>query len=243
MCFACKPGRSWLKQGWRLLILILSLSNVFLIFTEFDSILSNKHFLANEPFLAIDFSQETGVEKFLWERGKEREIEAVQTAIHHFEPKHSLQDCNSLATTIVDLAREYQIDSYLVLSIIRVESTFNREAISPKGAVGLMQIKPSVAKWIAQKSGIASIENKESLYIPELNVKLGILYFKYLMEIFDDSVVTSLEAYNIGPKVVKSHLNENKQISENKAHYARKVLQTYRMIKNEQYSIQLTSLD
>jgi soluble lytic murein transglycosylase len=55
-------------------------------------------------------------------------------------------------------ARRYEVDPLLVAAVIRVESKFHPDAISRKGAVGLMQIMPSTAEWIAEQLDIAELD-------------------------------------------------------------------------------------
>lgn len=108
----------------------------------------------------------------------------------------------------------------LIASIINAESSFNPNATSSKGAVGLMQILPSTAIWICNKEKI-KYENLQSFYEPELNIKIGCLYFKYLLNKFGD-INTALCAYNAGEGTVKTWLLNNdysadgKIIQENK---------------------------
>jgi len=104
-------------------------------------------------------------------------------------------------------AHKYQISPELITSIIFVESSFNPNAKSDKGAVGLMQILPSTANWICEINDIEY--NEEKLLNPEYNIKIGTCYFKYLFDKFDD-IEMALVAYNAGEGTVKLWLkNEN----------------------------------
>ena len=122
-----------------------------------------------------------------------------------------------------------------VLSIIREESRFNTRAVSPVGALGLMQLMPDTANWL-NKDRIS----KEVIFDPVLNIKLGIFYLKFLDERFDFNAAV-LSAYNGGPGNVKKWLSyrdgENIQqyVEEipfdETRNYVKKVLTSYAMYK------------
>lgn len=82
----------------------------------------------------------------------------------------------------------------LAYSIIRAESNFHPTALSPVGAVGLMQLMPSTAKIIHKSGKIESSELKQ----PALNISLGMRHIKGLIRQFDDNLVLAVAAYNSG---------------------------------------------
>ncbi|MBH47989.1 MAG: hypothetical protein CME71_07435 [Halobacteriovorax sp.] len=84
------------------------------------------------------------------------------------------------------------IDPLIVLSLIRQESAFNPEARSHVGARGLMQLMPATAREL--KRGVRN----HQLVDPNLNLKLGIKYFKRLLKKYDGSLIHTLAAYNAG---------------------------------------------
>lgn len=93
-------------------------------------------------------------------------------------------------------ARQYKNNDALIMSIIREESYFNSEAQSSVGAMGLMQLMPSTAHEIGQKNGIEF--NTQYLLNPELNIKLGNIYFSILRGMLNDKDVHAVAAYNGG---------------------------------------------
>ena len=129
-----------------------------------------------------------------------------------------------------------QFDPLLVLSIIREESRYNERAQSARGALGLMQILPSTARWIRKRE----IRN-DDLFNPSLNIQTGILYLGYLTQRFDTQTAV-LAAYNGGPGNVKkwlsssSHGNEMKFVEEipfaETRNYVKKVLTSYEMYQS-----------
>ncbi len=108
---------------------------------------------------------------------------------------------------ILEYSKEYDLDSALVFSVVKVESGFNKRAKSSAGAVGLMQITPKTAEYIAKLIG----ENEYDLYSENTNVKFGCFYLKYLLNRF---VVldTAICAYNAGEGNVVNWL-KNKEYS------------------------------
>jgi soluble lytic murein transglycosylase len=93
-------------------------------------------------------------------------------------------------------AREKGIDPSLIAGVIYTESHF-RPRMSPAGAVGLMQITPATADFIAQKSGGVRFETAD-LATPQINIAYGTYYLRYLLRRFDADVVRGLAAYNGG---------------------------------------------
>ena len=108
-------------------------------------------------------------------------------------------------------AAEFNVEPALIYSIIKVESGFNPNVVSNAGAVGLMQIKPQTAQYIALLLG-APDENYD-LTNPESNIRFGTFYIKYLLDKFGDKT-TALAAYNAGEGVALGWIN-NKIFGDN----------------------------
>jgi len=97
---------------------------------------------------------------------------------------------------------QYDLDPFLVLSLMRQESAFNAKAESKAEAVGLMQLIPPTAEEVARalRQDIPSIENLKD---PAVNVRLGIEYLNGLLVSFNQNMVYALAAYNAGPTKVQ----------------------------------------
>ena len=103
-------------------------------------------------------------------------------------------------------ANEYNLDKYLIASVINIESRYDTNSVSKAGAMGLMQILPSTAFDIAGRIGI-EIE-KNDLFNEEINIQLGAFYLRYLLDLFDGNIDNTLSAYNWGLSNVKNWINE-----------------------------------
>lgn len=98
--------------------------------------------------------------------------------------------------TVLNWSEQRKLNSLLVISLIRQESTFETDALSPVGATGLMQVMPSTAEWIAE---ISDIHPDYSLLDPEDNIILGSWYFSHTHEQYQDNSLLAVASYNAGP--------------------------------------------
>lgn len=112
------------------------------------------------------------------------------------------------AQEIRTAAAEFGLDPYLVAAVIHTESRGDPQALSPKGAVGLMQIMPETGAWIAEKLALEAY-SEESLVIARENIRLGCWYLAYLLERYADDEC-ALAAYNAGPGNVDKWLADER---------------------------------
>ena len=100
-------------------------------------------------------------------------------------------------------ALENDLSPFLIAGIIKVESGFKKDALSPKGAMGLMQIMPKTGRWAAEKINYHGYLEDNVLNDPETNIKLGAWYLSFLQHEFYDNEILYLAAYNGGLGNVK----------------------------------------
>lgn len=142
---------------------------------------------------------------------------------------------------ILEYSKEYGLNPYLITAIIKVESNFNTKALSKKNAMGLMQIRESTGKWIAEKIGIDNFTS-EMLYQPETNIKMGCWYIDYLIKYYDGNVKLALAAYNGGQGNVSKWLKDENFSDDGSSlkdipfaetrYYIEKIEKTYVIYKN-----------
>ena len=120
-------------------------------------------------------------------------------------------------STLESYSSRWKVDKFLAVAVMKVESNFSEEAHSQSGAVGLMQIMPETAAWIAYQLGEAPEEvadDIKNLREPETNIRYGIWYLAELEDEFKGNDVLALAAYNAGRGNVhewmeKNHWDEN----------------------------------
>jgi soluble lytic murein transglycosylase len=118
---------------------------------------------------------------------------APEDAVRDLVVTGSPPSVSSLDDIIEKYARHYRLDPSLIRSIIETESGFNPEAVSPKGARGLMQLMPETAERLG-------VENS---FDPEQNIHGGVRHFRSLLDTFNNDLALSLAAYNAGENLVQ----------------------------------------
>ena len=96
---------------------------------------------------------------------------------------------------ITQYASQYDIDSKLILAVIRNESCFDRSAVSSAGAQGLMQLMPATARWLGVTDSFS----------PDQNIRGGTKYLSDLVKRYDNNIKMALAAYNAGPGAVAKY--------------------------------------
>ena len=97
---------------------------------------------------------------------------------------------------VVGHAENYRLEPQLVAAVIYQESKFDADAVSPSGAVGLMQLLPSTGQGIADRTGGKSW-TPDDLHNPELNIRYGSWYLRHLLDKYGSEEL-ALAAYNAG---------------------------------------------
>ena len=99
-------------------------------------------------------------------------------------------------------SKRFGVDPLTVMAVVHVESRFDPRAVSPKGAIGLMQLQAGTARSLAEDLGL-QWTGDELLYDPDVNMLLGTFYLRRLIDRFGD-VDAALAAYCSGPTLVES---------------------------------------
>ncbi len=139
-------------------------------------------------------------------------------------------------------SEEYNIDENLIYALMKAESNFKSKAVSNRGAIGVMQLMEETALDVAKKAKIDIDENnlEQELLKPEVNIKIGTIYIKTLLNQYQN-VEVALAAYNAGIGTVNTWIEEgtikkdgsdieNIPYKETNQ-YVRKILRDYKIYK------------
>ncbi|MBF0154923.1 MAG: lytic transglycosylase domain-containing protein [Magnetococcales bacterium] len=137
-------------------------------------------------------------------------------------PEHDVTANPRYGTVIRAAATRYDLDEALVHAVIRAESGYDSDAISPKGAVGLMQLMPETASRYG-------VRNRRD---PESNIDGGSRYLRDLLQMFNNNLHLSLAAYNAGENAVKRYGNQIPPYEETRQ-YVTRVLQFYKIYRDK----------
>lgn len=145
-----------------------------------------------------------------------------------------------ISDAIIKTANKYEMDPLILMSIIKTESQFNPNAKGAHGEIGLMQIKPSTALWLAEKKLIKWNQKNESqisnyslmqaaLLDPVTNIEIGASYLAHLRKHFNRQGNLYLLAYNMGAVNLKSRLRNG----ERPRIYSDRILHLYTQLSQE----------
>jgi hypothetical protein len=129
---------------------------------------------------------------------------------------HPFIDVNKYDQIIRKAADKFKIDYALIKAIIKAESNFNHQAVSPVGAQGLMQLMPTTASAL-------QVENS---FHPENNIEGGVRYLRYLLDNYRGNLTLALAAYNAGEGNVAKYNNNVPPFRETQ-NYIKRVLSYY----------------
>ena len=127
---------------------------------------------------------------------------------------------NTYDSIINEASEKYSVPKDLIKAVIKQESNYMPNAISSKGAIGLMQIMPSTG-------ALLGIEDKETLKDPYVNIMTGTKYLSQMLNRYDGRLDLSLSAYNAGPNLVDRlqripNIDETKNYVKNIIGYIKK---------------------
>lgn len=108
-------------------------------------------------------------------------------------------------------ASENGVPDSWVYGVVRRESAFKESAVSPAGALGLMQLMPATARQVAKKLGLPK-HSKQQIKEPSRNIQLGTSYLKQVQDQYQGHEVLATASYNAGPHRVKRWLPEDSEL-------------------------------
>lgn len=161
-------------------------------------------------------------------------IKKINSMIYHWTKeklaKKYRKNYQAIAQTIIDESLKYEFDPVFLMSVIQGESSFNPRQIGSVGEIGLMQIRPTTGKWMAELTK-QEWKGKQSLFDPVTNIKLGAAYLNYLRDKFDNHAQLYLAAYNMGQRKVASILEQNIWPKDYPVHIMKKYVEFYNELK------------
>lgn len=134
--------------------------------------------------------------------GSARLSEHIHDKVLKALPPQWKDQARTISRALILESERYAMDPVLLLAVIRTESRFNPTIRGGHGEIGLMQIKPDTAQWIAKKFEL-DLPTEESLFDPVKNIKYGTAYLSYLRSKFTGDASNYIAAYNMGPRNVK----------------------------------------
>jgi len=153
--------------------------------------------------------------------------EKIRKVISEYQRRMDPQHFEKIPGMILAESKIYGYDPMFVTALIITESSFDNNARSHRGAMGLMQILPGTGVALASEKEM-EWKGSPTLYNPEINIALGTYYLNKLENRFGD-LNLALEAYNHGPTRLDKYLKRGYQPKG----YSKKVFQIYEMIDFE----------
>ncbi|SDY14334.1 lytic transglycosylase domain-containing protein [Nitrosomonas sp. Nm33] len=129
---------------------------------------------------------------------------AIQTVSQH---NFNLRYLAPYREQMREVLRYQELDEAFVYGLIRQESRFLSDVKSSAGAMGLMQLMPATAKWVAGKLGMQNFHNHLVTDI-NTNLRLGTYYLKHVLTLFNNQPLLAAAAYNAGPGRAKQWRDE-----------------------------------
>jgi soluble lytic murein transglycosylase len=142
-------------------------------------------------------------------------------------PKKWKPKSREIAAAILKESARHELDPLFVMAVISGESSFNPEAVGPVGEIGLMQLRPSTAAWIARKQRV-KWQGEKTLTSPTRNIELGVAYLGWLRTHFRQHGQLYLAAYNMGATSVKRALDKKIWPKDYPRHVMKRYLALYR---------------
>ncbi len=145
------------------------------------------------------------------------------------------------SSIVEEYSEKYNIDKYIIYSVIKTESSFNKKATSDVGARGLMQMMPDTFEWVKYKMDDTTEMTFNNMYEPECSIKYGAYLMSYLMKKFNNVQFAAM-AYHAGITQAMTWIENNDIVfddnnnikslpSDVTLHYVNKITKSYNRYK------------
>ena len=184
--------------------------------------------IAHYTYQAMDTAFDPGVPL---KRSHELTKQEFEDLIMQSLDERTQKNFKPYLASVMNFSVDYQIDPFWIIAIMMVESNFNTKAISPKNALGLMQIKPDTAQFLYQlmRREVTPEEAAKNMHHPEENIEVGVFYLKKLLYNFRLNYRLATVAYNMGPTKLRNRLVE-KTLDVATFSYLVKVKESYSLV-------------
>lgn len=153
---------------------------------------------------------------------------AVQASLPKKYKKHAFE----IAASIVRESEHHGFDPLFLMAVIQNESAFDVKARGSVGEIGLMQIRPSTARWLCPKYGFRYRGDKQ-LENPQFNIQLGSAYLAELRGRFRSDGKLALAAFNMGSSNVRQALSKNIRPKDYSDRVMKRYVRYYQELKNQ----------
>jgi soluble lytic murein transglycosylase len=126
----------------------------------------------------------------------------VQSLVKKLVSKKDKKLAARISRAILSQSEKYNFDPIFLVALIQNESAFKVRQIGPVGEIGLMQVRPETAAWIAKKFKI-QYNGEKDLYDPAQNIKIGMAFLSLLRKQFKKESQLYVSAYNMGARKVR----------------------------------------
>jgi hypothetical protein len=213
MSILCSPNLALSYSKKLIMILLTSLTMGFILSSTVHASISQESATKSDKFpqplkmSRANHARELLGRSYVKKASKENEqskdvIQFVKESTRRFLPKKFKKQSAKIADTLLAQARKYEFDPLFLMAVILNESSFHPERSGAMGEVGLMQIFPKNAEWIAKKYQLDYL-GEDTLKDPSGNIKIGAAMLDQLRRSFDSDGQLYLSAYNIGARKVR----------------------------------------
>jgi soluble lytic murein transglycosylase-like protein len=162
-------------------------------------------------------------------------MEWAQVVLAQDAPGMDADVRKAVARTVAEEAHSHGMDPAVVLAVMKVESRYRVDVVSARGARGLMQVMPTVARTMT-----AGNVDRQALLDPETNVRLGVTLLASLVKAHHGNLAEGLAAYNMGSRKVRSLLKGHASLRGEDFRYARAVMREAGRLKSAYAGTQIT---
>ena len=181
----------------------------FLIFAHAERVFHDSNQVIPVAHLTAD--QKSQVKELLGQLGNRHssvDVMALTNFVQKRLPKVYKQMSPAIVDSLLREAKRNGLDPLFLVAVIMTESSFNPKAVGRHGEIGLMQIRPKTAEWVARKFGHQGHVN---LNDPLMNIKIGAFYLSKLRKKFSRVGNRYVAAYNMGSRNVRRLVSINKE--------------------------------